>query len=112
MKIIDLKDPLKRIVDVYAIYWVSNPALSLNGKRIHLAGPYDGYDALIAVSEDNAEIIDASVDGFFLKKSSDGFDMLVHWAALDGGLLDSLTEHNPEAIAELNRRLREDKPPF
>lgn len=93
-------------VDVYAIYWAE-------GMRSHLVVPYDGYDGLLVVRENKCEIVDPSLNGFILRKSGDGRDMLVHWAAEKDDLLDRLIDPpDSDAIVELYRRLREDRPPF
>jgi hypothetical protein len=106
MRIIDLEDPLKRIVEVYAIYWV-------DGMRSHLVIPYEGYNGLIIVRENKCEVVDPSINGFILKKGDYGRDILIHWAAEKDGLIYSLADGAaPDEIAELHRRIREDKPPF
>ena len=111
MKLIDLSDPLKRAVEVYAVYWVVNPDLKSHGQRIHLVIPYEGYDSFMAVPEGSSEIVDPTINDFVLRKSKDGWDMLVHWAAEKDDLLDRLIDgRNPEATAELHRRIREDAP--
>jgi hypothetical protein len=110
MRIIDRDDPLRRAVEVYAIYWVNNPDLKMYGQRMHLAGPYDGYNALIVVPEEKAEVVDPTIDGFVLRKSGYGSDIIVHWAASRGDLLDKLVEADAEALAELRRRITEDDP--
>ena len=106
MKIIDLEDPLKRVLEVYAIYWV-------NGMRSHLVIPYEDYYGLLIVRENKCQVVDPSINGFILRKSNHDRDMLIHWAAEKDALLDRLTDPpDAEAVAELHRRIREDKPPF
>lgn len=101
MKIIDTEDPLKRVLDVYAFYWV-------DGRRSHLVIPYEGFEGLIVVSENKCDVVDPSVDGFILKKSYSGYDMFVNWAAEQGNLLDRLIDPPaPEAVSELLRRIAE-----
>lgn len=77
---------------------------------MHLVGPYDGHDALIVVSEENAEIVDALVDGYFLQKLPDGGDILMHWAFKGGDRLEKLIEQDPEAMPELRRRILHRRP--
>lgn len=89
-------------VEVYAIYWV-------NGVRYQLIVPYSDYIGLITVNESKCEVTDPSVDGFILTKSGNGGDMLVHWAAEKDALLDRMIDHDPEAMEEFERRLKEGK---
>jgi len=111
VKLIDLNDPLRRVLEVYAVYWVADPNVTGRGQRIHLVIPYEGYDSFMTVPEESGEIVDPTIDGFILRKSGNGWDMLVHWAAEKGDLLDMLIDgRNPDAIAELHRRIREDSP--
>lgn len=99
MKIKDKKDPLARVLEVYAIYWFDEV-------RYHLVIPYDGYDGFIVVNENNCEVIDSSIDGFILIKSGSGRDMFIHWATEKDALLDRLTDPpDAEAVAELKRRI-------
>ncbi|MEZ2126797.1 MULTISPECIES: hypothetical protein [unclassified Sinorhizobium] len=105
MKIVE-KDGFNRIVEVYALYWV-------DGIRHHLVIPYEGYDGFIVVNEDQCDVVDSSINGFILKKDDYGGDMLIHWAAEKGGLIYKLTDPpDADAVAELKRRLAEEKPPF
>lgn len=93
-------------VEVYAIYWVNNPALKMHGRRIHLIIPYEGFGGLMTVNEDDCEVFDARIDGFVLKKDDYGGDILLHWAVEKDNLINALIEHDPRAIDELHRRLR------
>ena len=96
---------LTQVCAVYAIYWV-------DGMRSHLVIPYEGYDGLLIVRENKCEVVDPTINGFILRKSSSDDDILVHWAAEKDDLLDKLIDGaGPEDIAELHRRIREDKPP-
>lgn len=98
-------DGLRRTLDVYALYWV-------NGMRHHLVLPYRDYKGLIVVSEENCKIINSSIDGFILRKSGNGSDILVHWSVSASDLLDRLIDPPDEdAMRELERRLNEDIPP-
>lgn len=104
MKIIDKDDGLERVLEVYAIYWV-------DGMRSHLVIPYEGYEGLLVVRENKCDVVDASIDGFVLRKSSGEQDILVHWAAEKEDLLDRLIDPpDAEAVAELLRRVREEGP--
>ncbi|SIR15874.1 hypothetical protein SAMN05880561_1165 [Rhizobium sp. RU33A] len=106
MKIIDLDDPLKRVLEVYAMYWV-------DGMRSHLVIPYEDYHGLLIVRENKCEIVDPSINGFIIKKNDANRDLLIHWAAEKDGLIYKLIDPpDAEAVAELHRRIREDKPPF
>ncbi|MDR6633752.1 hypothetical protein J2X72_002552 [Phyllobacterium sp. 1468] len=99
----DQEQPL----EVYAFYWANNPALKRHGQRMHLVVLYQGHDGLGVVAEDECEIVDPSVDGFVLRRSGSGGDIFVHWAADKDDLLDRLIDHDPGAMAEFQRRLRE-----
>ena len=104
MKIIDKDDVLERVLEVYAIYWV-------DGMRSHLVIPYEGYQGFFVVRENKCDVVDASIDGFVLRKSSVEQDILVHWAAEKEDLLDRLIDPPaPEAVAELHHRIAEGKP--
>lgn len=92
-------------VEVYAVYWVNNPSVSGHGHRMYLVIPYAGYTGLLAVHDDDCDIIDPSIDGFILMKDDYGGDMLVHWAIAKDHLINDLIEHDPRAIDELRRRL-------
>lgn len=103
MKIIE-RDGFNRIVEVYAIYW-------MDGLRHHLIIPYDGYNGFTVVTENNCDVVDKSINGFILRKSGNGGDILVHWAAEKDDLLDRLIDPpDAEAIAELKRRIKEALP--
>jgi len=100
MKIME-RDGFGRVVDVYAIYWI-------DGIRYHLVIPYEGYHGLMIVTAAESDLIDPSIDGFVLRKTSSGNDMLVYWAAEQGDLLDRLIDPpDSEAVAELKRRISE-----
>ncbi|MBY3215928.1 hypothetical protein HFO21_16430 [Rhizobium laguerreae] len=104
MKIIE-RDGFNRVVDVYAIYWA-------NGLRHHLVIPHEGYNGFTVVPENKCDVVDPSINGFILRESGGGGDILVHWAAERDELLDRLIDPpDAEAVAELERRLREDRPP-
>lgn len=92
-------------VEVYAIYWVNNPALKMHGRRIHLVIPYEGFGGLMTVSEDDCEVFDARIDGFVLKKDDYDGDILIHWSIEKDNLINALIEHDPSAIDEFQRRL-------
>jgi hypothetical protein len=105
MKIVDLNDPLERVLEVYAIYWIS-------GIRYCYVIPADNYYGFMSVREDKCRIIDPLISGFVLRKSGAGDDMIVHWAAEKGDLLDKLIDPPDfEAVVELRRRLTEENPP-
>lgn len=101
MKIVQ-KDGFNRTVDVYAICWI-------DGLRHHMIIPYEGYDGLTVVTENNCEIVDNSINNFVLRKSNRGGDTLIHWAAEKDDLLDRLIDPpDAEAVAELKRRLEKE----
>ena len=87
-------------VEVYAIYWLDNV-------RYHLIIPYMGYGGLITVNESKCEVLDPSVDGFILTKSGSGSDMFIHWATEKDALLDRMIDHDPQAMEEFERRLKD-----
>ncbi len=95
----------KTIVEVFAIYWV-------DGIRHHLVIPYPTYEGLFVITEKKSEIVDPSIDGFILRKSGSGRDILIHWATDKDDLLDKLIDHDEDAMKELERRLREETPPY
>lgn len=86
-------------VDVYGIYWV-------DGIRHHLIVPYNGYNGLIVVTEDNCEITDSTVNNFIIKKGDYGRDILIHKIVERTGLIYRLIDHDPEAMVEFKSALR------
>jgi hypothetical protein len=89
-------------VEVYVLYWS-------NDKRYHMVIPYDGYNGLITLDQDEVEIIDPSVDGFVVRKDDYDGEILVHKLANDDGLIYKLIDHDPDAIREFERRRSEYK---
>lgn len=59
------------------------------------------------MNESKCDVIDPSVDGFILTKSESGSDMLIHWATAKNALLDRMIDHDPEAMEEFERRLKD-----
>lgn len=84
-------------VAVVAMYW--EKGLRKN-RRIYMVVPYDGYEGLITVGEDDCELTDPSIDGFRLAKSASNEDIIVLAIILDNDLLDRMIDHEPAAMAE------------
>lgn len=75
-------------------------------QRFHFVIPYDGYEGLNAVPETECEVTDSSISNYFrIVKNSIGNDLLIHEVLLEGNLLDSLIEHDPEAMKLFLNRL-------
>ena len=87
-------------VEVYAIYWD-------NGVRIYSVIPYEGYEGLISISEEESIVIDDSINNFIIRKSDYGNDIMIHKAAQQDGLIYKLIDHDAEAMIEFKRRLAE-----
>jgi hypothetical protein len=84
--------------EVYGIYWVDR-------EKYFLVQFNDGYCGLGPLKYNECDITDASIHNFVLTEQSNGSDFFLHKAAFEGGLLDDLIEHMPEAVAEFERRL-------
>ncbi|MEK6636848.1 MAG: hypothetical protein AABY88_02070 [Pseudomonadota bacterium] len=85
-------------VDVYAIYWD-------NGVRIYSVIPYEGYEGLISISENESVVVDNNINKFIIRKSDYENDIIIHEAADKDGLIYKLIDHDAEAMIEFKRRL-------
>jgi hypothetical protein len=88
--------------EVYGIYWVEHV-------KYFLVQFNNGYCGLGPLKYNECDIIDPSIDNFILVDNVDVTDFFLHKAAYEGGLLDDLIEHIPEAVTEFERRLVEYK---
>lgn len=76
---ISLKSNSSKTYTVYCVYWSR-----VNGKllRYHsILEPDDGVGGFGVVSEADSNVIDSSMDGYFLSKDDKGMDKFVHKAA-------------------------------
>lgn len=84
-------------VAVLTMYW--EKGLSKN-QRIYMVVPYDGYEVLFTVGEDDCELTDPSIDGYRLVRSASNEDVIVLAIISDRDLLDRMIDHEPAAMAE------------
>jgi hypothetical protein len=88
--------------EVYGIYWRDRI-------KYFYVQFNDGYCGLGPLTQNECDVIDPSIDNFILVDNVDVKDFFLHKAAFEGGLLDDLIEHIPEAVEEFERRLAEYK---
>ncbi|WP_240795655.1 hypothetical protein [Pseudomonas jessenii] len=85
-------------VQVFGIYWIES-------QRFYWIIPYDGYGGLMALSDREVNVVDASLSSdLILCKDGEGGDMILHWAAED--LIEELVERDPQAMAEFLERMK------
>ncbi|KZL18582.1 hypothetical protein PsAD2_02589 [Pseudovibrio axinellae] len=90
-------------VEVYGIYWAE-----YQGKlqRMHFVVPYEGYEGFVAVPEVECVVTQPQLNSNFqVIKNSEGQDLILHEALIEGDLLDELIEHEPRAMQTFKKRL-------
>lgn len=87
-------------IEVYGVYWAEYQG---ELQRFHLVIPEEGYSGFISVPESECELVDPEVSRFVLVKDSRGRDALIHTVLRKEGLLDRITDHDPDAVEEFLR---------
>lgn len=91
---------------VFAIYWAS-----VKGKlqRIHYVIDLDVIvDGFTAKLEDEFDVIDASIDGYFLAKSANDNDIIIHSICAPDWFFDELVNGGaPDILKKLFDRLKQ-----
>lgn len=69
--------------------------------------PYDGYEGLIVLDENQVDVLDPSIDNFIMRKDDYDGEILIHKATVENNLIYELIDHDAEAMKEFKRRLAE-----
>lgn len=94
MKIIDPNDPLKRTVDIFAIYSLLS---TIDQKmKTYLYGLPKGYGGLMAFTLDEVDVIENAFRSEMVVFTNRGTGVY-HWALINENLLDDLLERDETA---------------